>query len=196
MPFPKYTFLLGGTHDARFALAEAIYERHQDSGMIVLDFEQPLREAALAFFFDNDVLRYDLTKTSERDKILPGGYVTTVSDFLKDQERFLISHFGGGILGRLAASSYNTNNWGEVFDQTLIRDAMSTVQIGAFCDGIKARPQDCHVVDFTQTADKNTNFRIVIPHTFLTSPTDLASQLTQLEAENLLCPKSAASATL
>ena len=138
LSLPKFTFLCGPQSPAKNLLAAAISER--DPGLMLCDFESPLRDATVSLFFGGDILGHDLTDENERRKFLPcslswqeasGGKIST-ADFLKGLGEFLESTHGPGVLGRIAFKSYLDDGCDTVFDRAIFRDAFAAADIVPF----------------------------------------------------------------
>jgi hypothetical protein len=101
LPLPKYTFIhFADSGLAADQLADDL--ARQDKDLLVEDFEEPLRNATLAIFYNNDILGNDLRKPEVRNRPLPDGIGNTNVDFMKHFETWLRLRYGSGILGWLA----------------------------------------------------------------------------------------------
>lgn len=102
---PRFTFFFGPPGGGQEELAKRLSA--EDQCVLVEEFEEPLRNVALALFFNNNIMGNDLRQKEVREKfVLNDPRHGMIATFIARQKRFLEQFYGADILGHLAYNAF------------------------------------------------------------------------------------------
>lgn len=187
LPLPRFTFLCGPqpTLDIRKALTEALCSR--DSGLLMCDFEEPLRSATVHLFYSGMTMEHDLTDPAERviSPILTFPINATIEEWLSNLSSLLVDCYGPGAIGEIALRDYLSEGTDMLFNRVIFRDVESPADVEVFADRF---PGECLCIHFgTQMRAHEEKYGSQVRHIWLPveSPSiDLAIETIERELQS------------